>query len=174
MPDDLRYGVAIAIPEPHGSSLRARRASFGDPLAVEVPTHVTIVPPTDVAPDGLALVTERVAEVASGMDPFTMTLLGTGTFRPVSPVVFVAVSRGIAESEILADRVRTALDAQPTQFPYHPHVTVAQHLDDEALDRAHGELAGFTCTFEVAEVALYLHDATTGWAPHVALPFAGG
>ena len=35
-----------------------------------------------------------------------MRLRGTGTFRPVSPVVFVNVAEGISRCELLADAVR--------------------------------------------------------------------
>ena len=50
-------------------------------------------------------------------------------------------------------------------YPYHPHVTVAHHLDDKALDKAFVELAGFDCTFDVTEFHLYLHDEEVGWQP---------
>ncbi len=65
-----------------------------------------------------------------------MHLRGTGTFRPVSPVVFVTVAEGISGCEQLASSVRRGPLAADLQFPYHPHVTVAHHLDDDTLDRA--------------------------------------
>ena len=51
------------------------------------------------------------------------------------------------------------------QYPYHPHVTIAHHLEDDALDRAFAELADFECEFEVAGFHLYVHDDTAGWQP---------
>ncbi len=50
-------------------------------------------------------------------------------------------------------------------YPYHPHVTVAHHLDDELLDRAFDELADFECQFDVDEFHLYEHDEAAGWQP---------
>lgn len=47
-------GVSIAIPSPHAELLQAKRASFGDPLAASIPTHVTLLPPTDVGDVELA------------------------------------------------------------------------------------------------------------------------
>ena len=44
-------------------------------------------------------------------------------------------------------------------------MTVAHHLDDDLLDRAFDELAGFDCEFEVDEFHLYVHDAALGWQP---------
>jgi 2'-5' RNA ligase len=166
----LTYGVAISVPEPHGERLRSRRAEFGDPLAAQIPSHITLLPPDEVTADELDVVASRLAQVAAAAAPFEVDLQGTGTFRPVSPVVFVAVSRGIAETELLAAGIRTALGAPEPPFPFHPHVTVAHHLDDAALDRAYAALQDFSCTFEVGEIALYLHRADAGWTTHLTFP----
>ena len=48
----------------------------------------------------------HLAEVARCHPPFDMHLSGTGTFTPVSDVVFVAVARGIGNCELLANDVR--------------------------------------------------------------------
>lgn len=159
-------GVAIAIPEPYGEQLRRYRASFGDPVAEFVPAHVTLLPPMDVAESELEDVYRKLDDAAGEHQRFTMRLRGTGTFRPVSPVVFVAVSEGISNTEILAKSVRSGLLRGELVFPYHPHVTVAHQLDDAALDYAFDCLAGYECKFEVQSFALYLHDDDAGWKPH--------
>lgn len=161
-----KIGVAISVPEPYGGELRRHRAAFGDPMAGTVPTHVTLLPPMEVEEAGLDAVYARLEDAAGEHGAFTMRLRGTGTFRPVSPVVFVAVSEGISSTEQLAKSVRTGMLQGELEFPYHPHVTVAHHLDDEALDRAFDSLADFECTFEVGEFALYLHDEANGWHTH--------
>ncbi|KHL14538.1 2'-5' RNA ligase [Mumia flava] len=158
-------GVAIPVPEPWGSELRAHRADFGDPEAARIPSHVTLLPPTEVEDTDLPKVYEKLADDARAVDPFPMRLRGTGTFRPVSPVVFVAVSEGISSTEVLAKHVRDGLLVGQLEFPYHPHVTVAHHLDDAALDRAYATLADFECDFEVRSFALYRHDDADGWSP---------
>ena len=94
-----------------------------------------------------------------------MHLRGTGTFRPVSPVVFVTLVEGISQCEHLADVVRRGPLEVDLEYPYHPHVTVAHHLDDGRLDQAFAELAGFECEFEVDEFHLYVHDSEQGWQP---------
>lgn len=157
-------GVAIAVPEPWGSALQAARRSFGDPLADAVPTHVTLVPPTPVA--DLDAVQEHLTAVASQHAPFRLWLRGTGTFRPVSPVVFVAIAEGISSCEVVAADVRTGPLAQSLSFPYHPHVTVAHNVDDDALDRAFATLEDFECTFDVDVFHLFVHGDDEVWRPH--------
>lgn len=158
-------GVAVAIPEPWASQLQDYRARLGDETATMIPTHITLVPPTRIAPEVLPDVERHLAEVADRHRAFTVHLRGTGTFRPVSPVVFVAVVEGISQCEQLANAVRRGpLDVDLT-YPYHPHVTIAHELPSEALDRAFDELAGFECRFSVEEFHLYVHDEESGWRP---------
>lgn len=161
----VTIGVAVAIPEPWGTQLQDYRTSLGDATATMIPTHITLVPPIDVDDDVLPQVRAHLADVAGGTAAYDVHLRGTGTFRPVSPVVFVMLAEGISQCEQLAEAVRSGPLGVDLDFPYHPHVTVAHHLDDPALDRAFEELAGFECRFPVAAFHLYVHDAEDGWQP---------
>jgi 2'-5' RNA ligase len=158
-------GVSIAIPSPHAEMLQARRASFGDPLAESIPTHVTLLPPTEVPQEELEAVVKHLEEVAALGHPFPMVLRGTGTFRPTSPVVFVQVSGGIADCELLEKGVRQGPLDRSLDFNYHPHVTVAHHVPEPNLDRAFAELSGFECAFDVEEFHLYEHGDDGVWRP---------
>ncbi len=166
-------GVAIAVPEPYGTELRQYRASFGDPQAEAVPTHVTLLPPTVIVPDGLPEIEDHLGRVAARHRSFRMHLRGTATFRPVSPVVFVAVAEGISACEVLAADVRSGNLQREMSFPYHPHVTVAHHLDDSALDKAFETLADYECRFEVTAFHLYVHGADEVWRPYRAFELTG-
>lgn len=165
-------GVAVAIPEPWAADLQQYRASFGDPQAAAIPTHITLVPPTDVG-DRLPLVQEHLAGVAAHQPAFRLRLRGTGTFRPISPVVFIAVSEGISACELLAEAARRDPLGQELAFPYHPHVTVAHHLDEAALDRAYESLAGFDCAFDVVDFHLYEHGDDGVWRPSQMFTLSG-
>lgn len=158
-------GVSIAIPSPHAQMLQAKRASFGDPLAESIPTHVTLLPPTELADGELDSAVEHLGRAAAQGNPFRMVLRGTGTFRPISPVVFVQVSGGLADCELLEKQVRRGPLKRKLDFYYHPHVTVAHHVPDENLDRAFTELADFECTFDVTEFHLYEHGSDGVWRP---------
>ncbi len=92
-------------------------------------------------------------------------LRGTGTFRPVSDVVFVQVARGIAACEQLEHGIRRGRWGTALSFPYHPHVTVAHHVEEGELDRAFDELAQFVATFEVRSFHLYVQDDGGTWLP---------
>jgi 2'-5' RNA ligase len=158
-------GVAVAIPEPWATELQDYRTSVGDATATMIPTHITLVPPTELEAGALSEVEEHLALAAEKVPAFTVHLRGTGTFRPVSPVVFVTLVRGISHCELLADAVRQGPLSVELTFPFHPHVTIAHHLDDDRLDQAFSDLADFECEFDVKEFHLYVHDAAHGWRP---------
>jgi len=157
-------GVAVAIPEPWATQLQEYRAAVGDATATMIPTHITLVPPTEVEGE-LDEIESHLAEAATEVDAFSVHLRGTGTFRPVSPVVFVTLVEGISQCELLAGAVRRGPLEVDLAFPYHPHVTVAHHLPDGQLDQAFDELADFECEFGVEDFHLYVHDEEQGWRP---------
>lgn len=156
----------MPIPEPYGSELQDWRRSFGDPLADAIPSHITLVPPTEVddGPGGqYDQLHGHLKEVASRFPSFRVHLRGTATFMPVSPVVFVALSEGISACERLSMAIRTGPLAVELSFPYHPHVTVAHYLSDEAMKTAFKTLAGYEAVFEVTAFSLYEHGADGYW-----------
>jgi 2'-5' RNA ligase len=158
-------GVAVAIPEPWATQLQEYRATVGDATAAMIPTHITLVPPTEVGEDQLQEIEDHLEAAADEVPSFCVHLRGTGTFRPISPVVFVSLAEGISQCERLADAVRRGPLALDLAFPYHPHVTIAHHLGDAQLDRAFNELADFECEFDVEDFKLYVHDEDLGWRP---------
>jgi 2'-5' RNA ligase len=153
--------------------LQAKRASFGDPLAESIPTHVTLLPPTELSEDELPGAVEHLTDVASDGHAFRMVLRGTGTFRPISPVVFVKVDEGADGCEDLQRLVRTGPLTRQLQFPYHPHVTVAHHLPDEALDHAQKVLADYEAEFPVTGLGLYEHGRDGVWRLRRRFTFSG-
>jgi 2'-5' RNA ligase len=171
--DQVRIGVALQIPEPYATVIQSTRAKLGDPLARAIPPHVTLIPPTVVEPEQLADVIEHLGEVAAAQAPFVVTLRGTGTFRPVSPVVFVAVEEGAVQFESLQRAVRTGVLAQELRFPYHPHVTIAHEVDDATLDLAEKAMADFEATYAAGSMRLYEHGDDGVWRVISRVPLTG-
>jgi 2'-5' RNA ligase len=169
-----RIGVAIDIPEPWGSRLTRRRAEAGDPQAAYTPAHVTLLGPTEVPTDVLPAVEKYLEAVASAQQPFAIQLRGTGTFRPITEVVFVTLAQGISECEMLAGAIAAAEGVhRDARFPYHPHVTVAQDVPSEALDAVFEDLATFSARFEVTSFTLFSHGGEGPWRPRRDFPLGG-
>ncbi len=157
-------GVAIPVPDPHGPLLQAKRAAFNDPLADSIPAHVTLLGPTEVTDADLDDLIGHLERVGGRERPFSMVLRGTGTFRPVSDVVFVQVARGISSCERLEQQIRSGRWHRELVFPYHPHVTVAHDVAEVDLDRAFEDLADYQASFDVERFWLYEQSVAGAWA----------
>lgn len=158
-------GVAIAIPEPHRAKLSAARHAAGDPMAAVIPPHVTLLPPTVIPGTDLDAFIDHLSSVADSHPAFTMRLAGTGSFRPVSPVVFVQVSEGISSCERLERAIRSGPVERRLEFDYHPHVTIAHHVEDEALDATARSTADFVAEFPVVGFDLFEQGNDDVWRP---------
>ncbi|AQT74045.1 MULTISPECIES: 2'-5' RNA ligase family protein [Streptomyces] len=172
----VTLGVSIAVPEPHGSRLQELRAGFGDAAAHGIPTHVTLVPPTEVEADRLPEIRAHLTEVAARFPAFPMRLSGTGTFRPVSPVVFVRIAEGTEGCTRLQGEVRDPAGplSRELAFPYHPHVTVAHGISEEAMDVAFATLADYAAEWVCEGFALYEQGSDGVWRKLREYPFGSG
>ena len=152
-------GVAIALPSHYAAQVRAVREAAGDPLAEVVPPHITLLPPTAVDVDSLDEVMRHLRDVAAGTSPFEVRLDEVGTFRPVSPVVYLGLRSGAEECDRLQMRVRHRRGplARSLSFPFHPHVTLAHDIAEDGLETAARKGADLTMDFTVTKLHLYRH-----------------
>ena len=164
-PGSVTIGIAITIPEPCGSDVRKAREELGDPQGRAIPTHVTLLAPAMVAPTMLEGIDAHLRAAAAKAKPFRVSLHGTGTFRPVSPVVFLVVNEGISGCESLERSIRTGPLLRRRNFPYHPHVTLVHEVGEEIMDKAFTEWADFRFSFTADRFTLYVQDAERVWQP---------
>lgn len=167
---EVVLGVSIPIPDPHGATLSRWREKAGDPQAHLVPPHVTLLPPTVVEAAAVPAIEAHLAKAAEAVPPFAMHLSGTGTFRPISQVVFVQVAAGLAECELLEAQVRSGPVGRTLEFPYHPHVTVAQDVSPTALDVVYDGLSDFVARFGVRSFTMYERGTDGSWLPRRTFP----
>ncbi len=172
-PGSAVIGVVVPVPEPWAQLLVDWRGKCGDPQASVVPPHVTLLPPTEIPLSSRPAVAAHLASVAREHPPFEMHLSGTGTFQPVSDVVFVTVARGIGNCELLADAVRTGPLARSLSFPYHPHVTVAHDVPPDMLDLAYSGLADLSAAFRVDSFTEFEQTGGGAWTVAREYPLSG-
>lgn len=164
-------GVILVFPDDVAEELREWRASFGDPAADVVPAHITLVTTTET--DDWDATIDHVRSVAARQAPFRVTIAGTGSFRPVSDVVYLNVLEGFDECVKLHSELQQGPLERDLPFPYHPHVTVAHDVDAERLDEAEFVLKNYSTSFTVASMGLYEHDADGLWQLREELDFGG-
>ena len=168
-------GLTIPLPEPWAAQVRIVRADAGDPLARVIAPHGTLLPPTAVERDDVPVIAAHVEQVAAGTAPFVVRACGVGTFRPVSPVVYVALMDGGPQCDALqrALRERGGPLATALRFPFHPHITLAHEVDDDALDAAARDGAGIDARFVVERIRLHRLADDGSWQVLAAPALAG-
>lgn len=171
--DRVTVGVALPIPEPWGPRLHRARLEYGETRAEHIPAHVTLMPPTVTSHERVDVLLEHLTQVANDNPPFQVVLRGTGTFRPVSQVVFIQVAQGVSSCEQLERAVRSGPVSRPLDFPYHPHVTVLHDEPAQVLDQAFEEMAEFTASFVAQEFVAYVHHGDEVWRPLVTYQLCG-
>lgn len=184
-PSQCVMGMTIELPEPWASQVRIVRSASGDPLASSVPPHVTLLPPTVVERDDVPVIVDHVERVVAGTRPFVVRAHGVGTFRPVSPVVYLALAAGADRCDSLQRDLRGPEGSlfAALRFPFHPHVTLAQDVADDALDGAARDGALIDANFVVEQICLHRLADDGTWervsAPvlrgaHASAPRSGG
>ena len=173
LPGSAVIGIVVPLPEPWAQLLVDWRGKVGDPQASVVPPHVTLLPPTEVARADRPAITAHLEQVARAHPAFDMHLSGTGTFRPVSDVVFVAVARGIGDCELLANDLRRGPLARSLSFPYHPHVTVAHDVPPDMLEMAYTGLADVSAEFRVDHFTEFEQSPEGAWVVARKYPLTG-
>ncbi|MDI3240468.1 2'-5' RNA ligase family protein [Arthrobacter sp. AL08] len=167
--EGISIGVILGFPEAIAEELQRWRASFGDPMAGVIPAHITLV--TTTTTRDWDATRNHVRAIASRQEPFHVTIAGTGSFRPVSPVVFLNVEDGFGDCVSLHERLQAGPLERELPFEYHPHVTVAHDVAPESLDEAETALKDYRATFPVASMGLYEHDQNGIWQLREELDF---
>ena len=150
---------------PHRARRRGR-AAHPDPHHAAAPAPrwpTTDRRPSVVAPPGEGWL--------GTCDRFRVHLRGTGTFRPVSPVVFVGVVEGISQCEQLAAGVRQGPAGDRARLPLPP----ARHGRPPPAARTGWSRRSRTSRTSTRrstshEMWMYLHDDALGLAAHQGVP----
>lgn len=169
--NELVAGVVIDLPEPVAGELRAARKSLGDVEGAQIHPHITLLPPRLMLESTRGAAREHLSEVASRTDPFRLDLVGTGTFRPVSPVAYVGVGGELQALHRLQQAVCSGPLAGGLAFAFHPHVTLAHAVPEADLDRAVEMMRDYCETLIVERFAIYLRTSDGVWRRRREVPF---
>ena len=159
------FGVAIGLPEPFTSELQDWRQHLGDPNAAGHPAarHAAAAhrPARARAGAGGGAPARRSRRASSPSRWSCAARRRSARCRRWSSS---RSSRALADCERLEAQVRSGPLQRELKFPYHPHVTVAHDLPEEALDRAFDGLARYEATLH----RLGLHAVRAGPARRLA------
>jgi hypothetical protein len=157
-------------------------ARFLDDLRLELMpgcnprAHVTALPPRPLFHD----VKETIAQIAEdsrGIPPFWVELGDVRIFDS-SHVVYIELARGIRELKEIYRALNSGPLSYEENFPYHPHITLAQDLPPDSASRlastARERWARYNGPrgFLVSSLSFVQHVAPAIWTDVAALPLA--
>lgn len=121
--------------------------------------HITIL----VAPESqpVALTYRALKTALQGSGRVQVKLGEPASFEPVTAVSYLPLQEGGAELAWLNRQAERAVGAGASPFEYHPHVTLAQHVSSEVLERSmvdFKEIPEHLANFELSCVRVYVFD----------------
>lgn len=174
---DPDFAVVCYLPGKLGSFVDRLRSRFDPALAAWL-AHVTILPPRPLQ-SPLQEPLETIRKQCACIDPFEATVRGVSTFWPVSGVVYLSFNE---DSERLT-QLHNALNcdglAFQEPFPYIPHITIAQDLDQRrtatVMAEVEHEWARYASerSFRVESLFLVQHTPENRWLDLAPIPLGG-
>jgi 2'-5' RNA ligase len=167
-----QFALVAYIPDPLGrflDDLRVELTPDSKPRA-----HVTILPPRPLY-DDLADAIRRLADDLKCGAPFRIELGDIEIFE-ASQVIYLGLSRGVTELRRLYGVLNCGCLQYNENFPYHPHITIAQNIPlgdaprlaliaKEKWKQYEGPRG-----FDVSVLSFVQHVAPWIWADVAALP----
>jgi len=152
------YAIVVYLHGPLACFVNALRCTV-DPQHSSKAPHVTVLPPRPLIISEEAAIEEARQRLADWY-PFEVEMVGVNTFLPLNGVVYLELGWGADPLCVLHDTLNQGHLGYREPFPYVPHITMAQDLDEpcarELLDQVRQEFHRYdgprrfqveTCTF---------------------------
>jgi 2'-5' RNA ligase len=124
------FALVTYIPEPLAGFLDRLRQELVPNCFLRA--HVTALPPRPLSSPPEAA-WEEIRTLAKQFAPFDIQLGSIEVF-PVSDVIYIQITSGSEVLKQIHHAMNTGVLAFREEFPYHPHVTLAQHLKPDEVD----------------------------------------
>lgn len=126
-----QFALVSYIPDPLGGFLDRLRLELVPSCSPHA--HVTVLPPRPIATDPVFAARE-LSSFARSFEAFDVELGEVEVF-PVSQVIYVGVRRGEKQLREMYHALNRGSVAYREQFPYHPHITLAQNFEIRDVER---------------------------------------
>lgn len=150
-----RLGVALLLPEPLRTEVRALRRALGSPSVDMQPPHITLVAPVNVREEQVAEAVGVLRSAAATVGRLRLRLGPIDTFAPVSPVLFLGV-HGVDVNALrsLVPLLRVGPLLRDVDRAYVPHCTLHESADDARIGSAILSLNQFRAVCEIDRIDL--------------------
>ena len=154
----------------------AVRRLLADARLVDLPSHLTLIPPISLDSARAEVIGPIVRAAAVSVPPFSLGLGPVDSFAPRTPTLHLRVGGDLVELSRLRDLLRVDPLDRPDQHSFHPHVTLVQRCEPALTAAALQLLAGDLGEWFVDSVVVLerLRSGDRGvWRPILEEPLGG-
>ena len=167
-----RLGVVLLIPSPADREVDGLRRACGDGMLGPVPPHITLVPPVNVREDALSDALGVVRRGAAATRPLRLSIGPPATFLPVNPVLYLSVGGELDGLVDLRDRIFSGPLQRPLSWPFVPHVTVAEAIEEDRITAALVALSSYRTDVVIDRVHVLEEQPGRSWVALADYPLA--
>lgn len=161
-----RLGVALVLDPPVSDEVQGLRRALGDPSIDRIPPHLTLVPPVNVRASEMGAALEVLRSAAADQArPVRLTLGPPATFLPGNPVLFLEVGGEIERLRDLRDGVFRQPLERSLSWPWVPHVTLADGIDEDRIASALASLDRYASVADFDRVVMLEEGRARLWKP---------
>lgn len=125
----MKYGIAL-FPSKHLQDLVNSYRKRYDPHYALIPPHVTLLPAFNMEPGEVNDFISDVERVASTIGPIHLEVTKVKSFQPVNNVIYLKVEEDDNLIK-LQNQLSSLVQRENDNYPFVPHITLAQELSDE-------------------------------------------
>jgi 2'-5' RNA ligase len=129
-----RYALVAYVNSPVGDFVENLRREL-HPTLPHLSAHLTLLPPRPLQGTELAAL-EVLGEICAQTEPFEVGLGEIDSFAPVTPTVYIRVTRAATRLQELHDQLNTRILACTEEWPYIPHLTVVKMPTEQEARQA--------------------------------------
>lgn len=164
MPSRRRLGVAVIPDPPVRDEMEGLRRALGDPSFGRVVPHLTLVPPVNVRSSDLGTALAVLRSAASAQPgSLRLTAGPPATFLPDNPVMFLQVGGDLERLRVLRDGVFRPPLERTLSWPWVPHFTLADGIDEGRIRSALASLDRYAAVVEIDRVVLLEEVRGRSW-----------
>lgn len=161
----MKYGIAIFPSKKLQDLVNSYRKRY-DPQYTMIPPHITLKYAFEASEEEMKSVTKQLWEIAAQTTPIDLNILKASTFHPVSNVIYLKVEVH-NELETLQKQLHNIIKSED-EFPFVPHLTVAQGLSNDEYSDVFGQLSmiDFNYTEKIDRFHLLYQLENGSWAAY--------
>jgi 2'-5' RNA ligase/GNAT superfamily N-acetyltransferase len=170
------FAVALLPPPALAARVAALRDALDDPRRHDLPPHLTLVPPIDLAPDDAHALRALLRDAAADREPLQLRLGPAASFSPVTETLHLRVDGDLDALHELRDALRRSPVDRPDHHPFVPHVTLLQRTEPERVAAGLATLVGEVGDWDVDRLHLLERlrpPSGAVWHPVAEEPFGG-